>query len=86
MAIAIAAKQIMVDGMQVTVGTGQEQISLVQNAHNLLASEAYDSTVLRMVRTCLYADASNGRMRGASVWHPPANAGRLTTIPKRGEQ
>lgn len=48
MAIAIAAKQIMVDGMLVTVGAGQEQISLVQHAHNQLASEAYDATVLRM--------------------------------------
>jgi acetyl-CoA C-acetyltransferase len=48
MAIAIAAKQIIVDGMQVTVGAGQEQISLVQNAHNQLASEAFDATVLRM--------------------------------------
>lgn len=43
MAIAIAGKQIMVDGIQVTVGTGHEQISLVQNAHNQLASEAYDA-------------------------------------------
>ena len=33
MAIATAAKQIMVDGMQVTIGAGQEQISLVQNRH-----------------------------------------------------
>jgi acetyl-CoA C-acetyltransferase len=48
MAIAIAAKQIIVDGMQVTIGAGQEQISLVQQAHNQLASEAYDATVLRM--------------------------------------
>jgi acetyl-CoA C-acetyltransferase len=48
MAIAIAAKQIIVDGMLVTVGAGQEQISLVQNAHNQLASEAFDATVLRM--------------------------------------
>ncbi|MBH3429965.1 acetyl-CoA C-acyltransferase [Pseudomonas alkylphenolica] len=30
MAIATAAKQIMVDGMQVTIGAGQEHISLVQ--------------------------------------------------------
>lgn len=29
----------MVDGIQVTVGTGHEQISQVQNAHNQLASE-----------------------------------------------
>jgi len=48
MAIAIAAKQVIVDGMQVTVGAGQEQISLVQNAHNQLASEAFDAAVLRM--------------------------------------
>ncbi|BFT64184.1 acetyl-CoA C-acyltransferase [Pseudomonas moorei] len=48
MAIAIAAKQIIVDGMLVTVGAGQEQISLVQNAHNQMASEAFDATVLRM--------------------------------------
>jgi acetyl-CoA C-acetyltransferase len=48
MAIAIAAKQIIVDGMQVTIGAGQEQISLVQSTHNRLASEAYDDAVLRM--------------------------------------
>ena len=33
MAIATAAKQIIVDGMSVTVGGGVESISLVQNAH-----------------------------------------------------
>lgn len=33
MAIATAAKQIVVDGMQVTVGGGVESISLVQNEH-----------------------------------------------------
>ena len=33
MAIAIAAKQILSDGMQVTVGGGLESISLVQNEH-----------------------------------------------------
>jgi acetyl-CoA C-acetyltransferase len=38
----------MVDGMLVTIGAGQEQISLVQNAHNHLASQAYDSAVTRM--------------------------------------
>ncbi|MGE8321979.1 MAG: acetyl-CoA C-acyltransferase [Pseudomonas sp.] len=48
MAVATAAKQIMVDGMQVTIGAGQEQISLVQQAHNQLASAAYDPNVLRM--------------------------------------
>ena len=33
MAIAIAAKQIVADGMAVTIGGGVESISLVQNAH-----------------------------------------------------
>jgi acetyl-CoA C-acetyltransferase len=33
MAIAIAAKQIIADGMAITVGGGVESISLVQNAH-----------------------------------------------------
>ncbi|GGR44446.1 acetyl-CoA C-acetyltransferase [Nocardioides luteus] len=33
MAIATAAKQIVVDGMQVTIGGGVESISLVQNEH-----------------------------------------------------
>ncbi|GGF21710.1 acetyl-CoA C-acyltransferase [Subtercola lobariae] len=33
MAIATAAKQIMVDGMQIVVGGGVESISLVQNEH-----------------------------------------------------
>ncbi|MEZ4885127.1 MAG: acetyl-CoA C-acyltransferase [Chitinophagales bacterium] len=33
MAIATAAKQIMVDGMQIVVGGGLESISLVQNEH-----------------------------------------------------
>lgn len=33
MAIATAAKQVVHDGMQITVGGGVESISLVQNAH-----------------------------------------------------
>lgn len=33
MSIATAAKQIMYDGMQIVVGAGMEQISLVQNQH-----------------------------------------------------
>ncbi|WP_375738187.1 acetyl-CoA C-acyltransferase [Pseudomonas boanensis] len=47
MAISVAAKQIMVDGMQVTVGAGQEQISLVQNAHVQWAASDYDANVVR---------------------------------------
>src|SRR5690606_12966337 len=33
MAIATAAKQIMVDGQQIAIGAGLESISLVQNNH-----------------------------------------------------
>jgi acetyl-CoA C-acetyltransferase len=48
MAISIAAKQIMVDGMQVAVGAGQEQISLVQNQHGAWAYSERDENVIRM--------------------------------------
>ncbi|ERH48796.1 acetyl-CoA C-acyltransferase [Pseudomonas chengduensis] len=47
MAISIAAKQIMVDGMAVTIGAGQEQISLVQNHHMQWASTDADAQVIR---------------------------------------
>ncbi|MGJ7513792.1 acetyl-CoA C-acyltransferase [Pseudomonas baetica] len=49
MAIATAAKQIMVDGMQVTVGAGQEHISLVQNRHMEWVGSQHDEGVLRNV-------------------------------------
>ncbi|MNZ65822.1 3-ketoacyl-CoA thiolase [compost metagenome] len=45
MAIATAAKQIMVDGMQVTIGAGQEHISLVQNRHMQWVGEYHDVQV-----------------------------------------
>lgn len=48
MAISIAAKEIMVDGMQVAIGAGQEQISLVQNAHMQAAAAEQDASVVRM--------------------------------------
>ena len=48
MAISIAAKQIMVDGMAVTVGAGQEQISLVQNPHMKWSGADYDPAVVKM--------------------------------------
>ncbi|WP_207887619.1 acetyl-CoA C-acyltransferase [Pseudomonas sp. 30_B] len=47
MAIATAAKQIMVDGMQVTIGAGQEQISRVQSRHMEWAMSEQDPLVLR---------------------------------------
>ncbi len=49
MAISIAAKQIMVDGMQVAVGAGQEQISLVQNTAMKWSAAEYDPNVVRQV-------------------------------------
>ncbi|WP_068829715.1 acetyl-CoA C-acyltransferase [Pseudomonas sp. BMS12] len=48
MAISIAAKQIMVDGMAVTVGAGQEQISLVQNTHMKWSGADFDPNVVKM--------------------------------------
>ncbi|ERO64154.1 acetyl-CoA C-acyltransferase [Pseudomonas piscis] len=47
MAIATAAKQIMVDGMQVTIGAGQEQISLVQNRNMEWSIAERDEQVMR---------------------------------------
>ena len=49
MAISIAAKQIMVDGMQVAVGAGQEQISLVQNNAMKWSAAEFDPNVVRQV-------------------------------------
>ncbi|MBO3274059.1 acetyl-CoA C-acyltransferase [Pseudomonas schmalbachii] len=49
MAIATAAKQIMVDGMQVTIGAGQEHISLVQNRHTQWIDEFHDAQLLANV-------------------------------------
>ncbi len=50
MAIATAAKQIMVDGMQVTVGAGQENISAVQarNLERALARAGRSSVIQRV--------------------------------------
>ncbi|WP_370599291.1 acetyl-CoA C-acyltransferase [Pseudomonas nitroreducens] len=48
MAVATAAKQIMVDGMQVAIGAGQEHISLVQNRHMEWVGEYHDEQVLHL--------------------------------------
>src|SRR6476620_2414258 len=45
MAVAIAAKQIIVDSMQVVVGGGQENISAVQNHYFEWAYSAMDTNV-----------------------------------------
>ncbi|MDH4846728.1 acetyl-CoA C-acyltransferase [Pseudomonas sp. BN505] len=49
MAIATAAKQIMVDGMQVTVGAGQENISAVQSRNLEWALAEQDISVIQRV-------------------------------------
>ncbi len=77
MAIAIAAKQIMVDGMAVTVGAGQEQISLVAehphevNRYRLRSGRGEDG------RARLHADAADRRDGGQALRHQPRSAGRL---------
>lgn len=47
MAIATAAKQITFDGMAVTIGAGQEQISMVQNRHMEWSIAERDELVMR---------------------------------------
>jgi acetyl-CoA C-acetyltransferase len=49
MAIATAAKQIIVDGMDVTVGGGQENISAVQNPFFKWIGEAADANLISQV-------------------------------------
>lgn len=46
MAIAIAARQIIVDGMQVCIGGGQEQISRVQNQYLDWFNDEVDANVI----------------------------------------
>ena len=45
MAVAIAARQIIVDGMQIVVAGGQENISEIQNRYFEWSGEAEDATV-----------------------------------------
>ena len=46
MAIAMAAKQIIVDGQQIAIGGGQESVSLVQNPYFEWVSQARDPNVV----------------------------------------
>jgi acetyl-CoA C-acetyltransferase len=50
MAIATAAKQIIVDGMDVTVGGGQENISAVQNPFVKWVGETADANLISQVQ------------------------------------
>lgn len=47
MAIATAAKQIMIDGMDVAIGAGQESISMVQNNNYELMANTKDENVIK---------------------------------------
>src|SRR6476620_7284169 len=67
MAVAIAAKQIIVDSMQVVVGGGQENISAVQNHYFEWAYSAMDTNVYRSRSTSLHADAADSRVRCKQV-------------------
>jgi acetyl-CoA C-acetyltransferase len=49
MAVAIAAKQIIVDGMDVTIGGGQENISAVQGPYFKFVSEQADPRLIARV-------------------------------------
>lgn len=72
MAIAIAAKQIIADGMQVTIGGGVEQISLVQNAqmntshwHDPWIEAHQPATYMSMVETAEIVAARHNISRAA---------------------
>ena len=51
MAIAIGARQIMVDGMDVVVAGGQENISALQNRYFGWIQEEMDASVTRNMRS-----------------------------------
>ena len=72
MAIAIAAKEIISDGMAVTIGGGVEQISLVQTPemntrhwHDPWISEQLPATYMAMVETAEIVARRNGVSREA---------------------
>lgn len=48
MAIATAAKQIIVDGMNITIGAGQENITGIQAPYGELVGKSIDKNVLKM--------------------------------------
>ena len=74
MAIAIAAKQVLVDGMPVTVGGGLESISLVQNEH-YNRHRLSDPNVLDAGTGHIHEHAGHGRGCSKSLWHQQGAAG-----------
>ena len=73
MAISIAAKQIIDDGMSVTIGGGLESISLVQN-DKMDRLPRRGSVARRPSRRHLHGDARNGRDRRRSAIRSRARA------------
>jgi len=72
MSIATAAKQIIHDGMQVVVGAGMEQISLVQNKHQNMhrvidpkLAAAHENVYMPMLQTAEVVAARYGISREA---------------------
>ena len=53
MAIATAAKQVMVDGMDIVIGGGMESISLVQNEH-MNTHRMIDKALIARHQACLH--------------------------------
>ncbi len=88
MAIATAAKQIMVDGMQVTLGAGQEHISLVQNRHMEWIGSQHDESGLRnaplaympMLQTAELVAKRYGISREATSWASTTTGSMSTAV------
>ena len=76
MAIAIAAKEIVDDGMSITVGGGLESISLVQN-DKMNRYRAAGPVARRASRRRLHDDARDGRDRRRALQDHPRAAGRI---------
>ena len=77
MAIATAAKQIIVDGMDVVAAGGQENISAVQDRYFTWIGEEADPNVVAMHAARLHADAADRRDRRQALRRQPRGAGRI---------
>ncbi|PPE70139.1 acetyl-CoA C-acyltransferase [Caldimonas thermodepolymerans] len=92
MAIAIAAKQIMVDGMQVTVAGGQDNISAVQNRYMAWTAEDADPNVIAaaphaympMLQTAEYVSKKYGITREAQDIYSAESQRRTALAQQQG--
>jgi acetyl-CoA acetyltransferase family protein len=92
MAIATAAKQIIVDGMQVVVAGGQENISAVQNRYMEWVAAETDQTVIKqaphaympMLQTAELVVAKYGISREAQDAYSLASQQRTARAQQRG--